>query len=89
MFKINVFAGLNYVPKIYPGPVTLFRAEEQWSKVVHAPLFGWDKYAAGGVEMHVVPGNHFNMAYRPHVRVLSEKLTISLDKAQAEHEPGN
>jgi amino acid adenylation domain-containing protein len=87
MFKINVFAALNYVPKIYPGRVTLFRAEEQWSKVVPAPLLGWDKYAAGGVEMHVVPGNHFNMANRPHVRVLSEKLTISLDKAQAEENP--
>jgi amino acid adenylation domain-containing protein len=88
MFKINVFAGLNYVPKIYPGQVTLFRAEEQLAKEPHKPLLGWDKYAVGGVEMHVVPGNHFNMAYRPHVRVLSEQLTISLDKAQAEDAPG-
>ena len=44
---------------------------------------GWSDWANGGVEVHVVPGNHANLMYEPHVEVLAEKLTACLDRAQA------
>jgi amino acid adenylation domain-containing protein len=85
IFKINDRALRNYVPKIYPGQVTLFRAAEQLAKEPQRLLLGWDKFARGGVDVHVVPGNHFNMAYRPHVRTLCEQLDISLDRAMEQN----
>jgi hypothetical protein len=33
------------------------------------------------VDVHVVPGNHANMVYKPHVEVLAEKLRACIDQA--------
>ncbi len=38
------------------------------------PLKGWDKVATEGVELVVVPGDHFTMMREPHVEVLAEQL---------------
>jgi thioesterase domain-containing protein len=35
------------------------------------------------VEVHVVPGNHANLMYEPHVEVLAEELTACLNQAQS------
>jgi thioesterase domain-containing protein len=35
------------------------------------------------VEVHVVPGNHANLIYEPHVEVLAQKLTACLNQAQS------
>ena len=48
--------------------------------------FGWSQWAAGGVDVHVVPGNHANMVYKPHVEVLAEKLRACLNKEGASGE---
>ena len=37
----------------------------------------------GGVEVHVVPGNHANLIYEPHVEILAKKLTACLNQAQS------
>jgi thioesterase domain-containing protein len=44
---------------------------------------GWSDWAAGGVELHIVPGNHANMMYQPHVRALALTLTACLKQAQS------
>jgi thioesterase domain-containing protein len=44
---------------------------------------GWSEWASGGVEVHVVPGNHANLMYAPHVEVLAAKLTACLNQAQS------
>jgi thioesterase domain-containing protein len=44
---------------------------------------GWSDWARGGVDVHVVPGNHANLMYEPHVEVLAQKLTDCLDQAQS------
>jgi thioesterase domain-containing protein/aryl carrier-like protein len=38
------------------------------------PLKGWDKVATEGVELVVVPGDHFTMMREPHVEVLAQQL---------------
>jgi amino acid adenylation domain-containing protein len=38
------------------------------------PLKGWDKVATEGVDLIVVPGDHFSMMQEPHVQVLGEQL---------------
>jgi thioesterase domain-containing protein len=84
--KADFRATRNYVLHRYPGRITLFRASEEPARASSDPTFGWDEWAAGGVEVHAVPGNHANMVYRPHVEVLAEKLKVCLNRVQSGEE---
>ena len=44
---------------------------------------GWSDWADGGVEVHMVPGNHANMMYQPHVGTLAAALTACLKLAKS------
>ena len=41
---------------------------------LYGPMKGWDKVATEGVDLVVVPGDHFTMMREPHVEVLAEQL---------------
>jgi amino acid adenylation domain-containing protein len=74
----------NYVPrnKSYPGKVTLFWANDAPQDFEDNRL-AWRKIAAGGCEIHVVPGTHTRMREEPHVQKLVAKLRPCLEKAHA------
>ncbi len=83
--QLNTQASIAYIPQVYPGRVTLFKASEQAgtgsvSSYIE-PELGWSGLAAGGLEIHDVLGDHLGMLKEPNVRVLSEKLKACLDKA--------
>ncbi len=80
--KADFRATRNYVARRYPGQVTLFRATQELSGKSHDPTLGWDRWAAGGVEVHIVPGNHASMVYKPHVEVLAQKINACLKQAR-------
>jgi thioesterase domain-containing protein/aryl carrier-like protein len=80
IFKINLRALRSYAPEIYPGRTTLFKADEQLFGTLDDPTTGWGQLAAGGVDVHTVPGNHFTIVREPHVTVLAEQLMSSLPK---------
>jgi oxalate---CoA ligase len=67
----------------YPGPVTLFKVAQELAEPSTDPTLGWSRWAAGGVEVHVVPGNHASMVYQPHVEVLAEVIRTCLNYAQS------
>jgi thioesterase domain-containing protein/acyl carrier protein len=83
-----------YVPQVYPGQVTLFRASEPpmgWYYMGREfptpddwynrdPQYGWGNLA-GEVECHDVSGEHGTMLKEPHVAGLTEKLRAGLDAA--------
>ena len=79
--KADFRATRNYVLHPYAGRVTLFKASEELAGTSSDPTLGWSQWAAGGVEVHVVPGNHANMVYKPHVEVLAEKLRACVKQA--------
>ncbi len=55
----------SYEPKPYDGPITLMR-----TRASTGPQdMGWSTWAKGGVEIRMVPGDHYNMIKEPHVRV--------------------
>jgi amino acid adenylation domain-containing protein len=83
LFKINVGAMNSYSPQPYPGRVTLFAAQERPDGSPHDPTLGWSGLAAG-VEVHVVPGDHYSVVREPHVRFLAERLTACLQTTAAE-----
>lgn len=84
--KADFRATRNYLMRGYPGRITLLKAGEDLSKTPTDSTLGWGEWAAGGVEVHVVPGNHANMVYAPHVEVLAEKLRTCLRQAQSDEE---
>ena len=81
VWEANLEALDNYVPKIYDGPLTLLRAiddgEFMWNN--HAPNYGWDRYALGGVKRYDVPGTHIGMFKEPHVWQLARTMQQLLE----------
>jgi thioesterase domain-containing protein/acyl carrier protein len=73
----------DYVPRPYPGRVTLFRARARPLFRLHGRDLGWTKLAGGGLEILAVPGNHETMLKPPHVTALAEALLSRLKDAHA------
>jgi thioesterase domain-containing protein len=91
----------DYVPRVYPGTVTLFRARTRPLFRLHEHDLGWGRLAGGGLKVVPVPGNHETMLKEPHVRVLAGALmthlrgarhgwrVISLGTRRSSRRPGN
>jgi len=85
VFKAN--SQTHYVPQeVYSTPISLFCADEILSderlseEIRPEPTWGWQPFTAEPVEVHVIPGNHFTMMTKPHVKVLAERLVSCLEK---------
>jgi thioesterase domain-containing protein len=48
------------------------------------PFKGWRKLATGGIDLHLVPGDHFSMMREPHVSVLAEQLRLCIETRMRE-----
>jgi aspartate racemase len=86
--EANAQALEEYVPEVYPGRITLFRASNGSRRTCPDPDLAWGKLAAGGVEVHDVPGDHATMMEEPHVRILAEHLRACLSGAQVDRTTG-
>ena len=76
-FKTYANTMRRYRPGEFEGRITLFSAEQDHQQPPARQsllLKGWDKLATAGVDLHVVPGDHFSMIREPHVHVLAERL---------------
>ncbi len=67
MVRANKRATDHYAAGTYPGKVTLLRSQEYYRKVRRMQHYfggaamGWDRLAQGGVDIHLVPGRHFEL----------------------------
>jgi amino acid adenylation domain-containing protein len=77
IIQANIQAMQGYVPKTYPGKVTLFRSIDHGKGV----YYGWSELAKGGVEIFDVPGDHRGILQEPNVHVLASQLNLCLQKA--------
>jgi acyl-CoA synthetase (AMP-forming)/AMP-acid ligase II/thioesterase domain-containing protein/acyl carrier protein len=80
VLEANREAVRNYVPQIYPGRVVLLLSTEAPERSFYDGRLGWSDMAAGGLEVHVVPGNHDTLFSEPHVRIMAEKLRACLQR---------
>jgi thioesterase domain-containing protein len=62
--------------------MTFFKASETLTGDSTDPTMGWRDWVSG-VEVHIVPGNHANMMYQPHVAALARRLAECLNQAQS------
>jgi aspartate racemase len=82
--KACAVAEKQYLPQVYGGRVVLFRAGEKALRGLDDPQEGWRNYAAGGVEVHEIDGDHGNILNEPQVKQLAAEIRARLEKAQAE-----
>jgi thioesterase domain-containing protein len=92
---INKHAAHVYVPQSYPYQIDYFAAsdsleqnadlgEEEVSVEVAVPrdrLQLWREVAQGGMQLHVIPGDHLNLIEEPNVQVLAKALRHCIDRA--------
>ncbi len=67
-------AVLNYQPKRYPGPITLFRSRFQSPFLGRGFRMGWEKVTDRKVTVRTVPGGHLSILVPPNVYVLAKKM---------------
>jgi amino acid adenylation domain-containing protein len=85
-FETNMRAHRAYQPtRTLRAPLVLFRAETQPPTLSYLGLDfaqGWAELTEGGVQVRVVPGDHFTMLTEPLVSLLAKALSDELDAAQ-------
>ena len=74
-------AAKKYVPTIYLGHITLIqmasKSEKKESELI--------RLAAGGVDLHKVPGAHLDIIRGPQVAIIAQRLKESLLEQQHAH----
>jgi thioesterase domain-containing protein len=64
-----------YCPREYTKKLVLFRAGDRRAEYDDDETLGWKMCVRGGVEVHVIPGDHVTMMQSPHVELLVAELT--------------
>jgi aspartate racemase len=77
VMQANLKALQRYVPKSYPGKLTLFKSQNH-GQGVH---YGWGELVRGGVETYFVPGTHRGILQEPNVGVLADQMQVCIDRA--------
>jgi acyl-CoA synthetase (AMP-forming)/AMP-acid ligase II/thioesterase domain-containing protein len=81
--EANILASRDYVPKVYPGRITLFRSSKLPQEYYDELHMGWSGLAAQGMDIHHVPGDSGAIVFEPRVRFLAAQLRACLQEAQA------
>jgi thioesterase domain-containing protein len=82
VFKANHHAIWRYVPRPYAGKITYFSAQNQRPDT-RAGLGVWNSLARGGIEYHVIPGDHYAIVKAPNSELLAKELRRCISQAQA------
>lgn len=80
--KANRAAKAEYIPQVYPGRITLFRASKQGLEWYFGSQLGWEDLAAEEVESYQVPGFFGNLFNQSSLPFLVEKVKMVLEETQ-------
>jgi amino acid adenylation domain-containing protein len=83
VYRNNVYARRNYVPKPYANRVWLLRAADSHQQKDQPMTSGWEDLARGGIEAEIIPGRHDTLTNGVAVKALAERLRELIDKAQS------
>lgn len=79
---ISWVAAMNYRPRPWTGPITLFRATVQPDPRLPQDL-GWTPLAEDGIELYELPGDHDLVFREPNIQVLAAQLRARLERSDA------
>jgi thioesterase domain-containing protein len=71
--EINAVAARNYRPKPFTGKLTLFRASKQTNANIPSDN-GWSPIFKDGIEIHEIPGDHWQVLSEPGIDVLAKTI---------------
>ncbi|MHC5597292.1 MAG: non-ribosomal peptide synthetase [Nostoc sp.] len=87
MIDVNTEIMSEYIFSPYFGEVILLRTEDENRDEAigtqYDPQFGWGDLVPGGLDIHYIPGSHFDLLKEPNVQVLAETLRNCLTQAQS------
>jgi aspartate racemase len=86
--KISMGAARKYRPQLYPNKLTLFMCSDAPMRAYEDRRLAWDEVAQGGLEVHIVPGDHATMEQEPNVQVLARHFQKCFDRAEREASRG-
>jgi thioesterase domain-containing protein len=77
VFRRNLRLVEGYAGGSWPGRLQLFRAEESHFDDPEDSFLGWATFAAGGVDLQQLPGNHWAIVQSPSVKIVAAALRSS------------
>jgi thioesterase domain-containing protein/acyl carrier protein len=80
VFRCNVQALWTYQPHPIRSRITLLRAADSPVAQGGDPTLGWESLAGGGIDLFLVPGDHYTMIREPNVPILAQQLAAQIDK---------
>jgi thioesterase domain-containing protein len=78
LIRTHLHAIESFVPRAYPGHVSLFRSERSPIFNPQGPLLGWERVPMGSIEATKVKGIHLNMLDAAYVGLLAQCISQSL-----------
>jgi thioesterase domain-containing protein/acyl carrier protein len=83
LLEAHMKAVINYIPEIYPGQITIFRARESEKDNPADSPMGWGPLARQGLQLMVFDGSHadvYNPAYAPQIaEMLKQCIAQSME----------
>jgi len=76
---LNDEAAYRFVPRPFPGRITVFRPQKQYD-FMPDPQLGWGELVSGGLEVVELPVNPHAMLLDPHTKILASELKTRLSK---------
>ena len=64
----------RYKPAPLTSEITVFISEKEATHWLPSPARGWDRLALGGVEIIVVPGDHFTIFEAPGAQIMASRI---------------
>jgi amino acid adenylation domain-containing protein len=84
---VNSWAGLRYIPQLYPGRIELFLTERSLARSGNRQL-AWRDFAEEGIRIHAIPGSHATIVGlgetpvdEAHMQALADKLNACIGQA--------
>lgn len=80
LYRAHIYALLEYVPKPYPGAITIIRARGTAEVAMRAglfqddPTFGWGALCMHGTHTYEIPGHHLTILSEPLVEGVAGAL---------------
>jgi thioesterase domain-containing protein len=71
---VLVSAWHRYQPSRFGGRLVLLKAADRAPEYGRDQTLGWGQYASGGIDIHVIPGNHLSIMHLPDVLTLAERI---------------
>ena len=80
-WQARLYPARGFVPAKVSAPITVLRTKKQPYWRIRDDELGWSDRTTGGVDVHVVPGEHANLLREPHVADIARVLDACLRRA--------